>query len=66
MDTLSLTNETSWTINVMVEGKKVNFKVDTGTEVTAISEKNYRELKKPQLEKAGRKLCGSGRRPLIA
>ena len=37
LDTLSLTNETSWAINVMVEGGQVKFKVDTGAEVTAIS-----------------------------
>eukprot|EP00731_Ephydatia_muelleri_P021134 Em0013g861a len=30
LDTLSLTNETSWAINVMVEGGQVKFKVDTG------------------------------------
>ena len=29
LDTLSLTNETSWAINVMVEGGHVKFKVDT-------------------------------------
>ena len=64
LDTLSSTNETSWAINVMVEGEKVNFKVDTGVEITAISERNYRELKTPQLEKARRKLYGPERHPL--
>ena len=59
LNTLSLTNEISWAIKVMVEGGQVKFKVDTGAEVTAISE-NYRDLKKPKLEKAGRKLYGPG------
>ena len=47
-----------------VEGENLSFKVDTGAEVTAISEKSYREINKPQLEKAGRKLYGPGRYPL--
>eukprot|EP00731_Ephydatia_muelleri_P019117 Em0011g1157a len=64
LDTLSLASETSWTIKVKVEGENLSFKVDTGAEVTAISEKSYREINKPQLEKAGRKLYGPGRYPL--
>ena len=63
LDTLSLTNENSWAINVMVEGGQVKFKVDTGL-VTAISERSYSNLKKPQLEKAGKKLYGPGQYPL--
>ena len=39
LDSLSLTNEISWAINVMVEEGQVKFKVDTGAEVTAISER---------------------------
>ena len=61
----TLINETSWTINVMVEGGgQMKFKVDTGAEVTAISERSYKDLKKPQLEEAGRKLHGPGQYPL--
>ena len=33
-------------------------------EVTAISKRSYRDLKKPQLEKAGKKLYGPGQYPL--
>ena len=64
LETLSLASETSWTIKVKVEGENLSFKVDTGAEVTTISEKSYREINKPQLEKAGRKLYGPGRYPL--
>ena len=41
LDTLSLTNFRA--ISVTVEGEQVKFKVDTGAEVTAISERSYRD-----------------------
>ena len=37
LDTLSLTNKTSWAINVTVEGGQVKFKVDTGAEVGCVT-----------------------------
>ena len=60
LDTLSLASETFWTIKVEVEGENLSFKVDTGAEITAISEKCYRVINKPLLEKAGKKLYGPG------
>ena len=47
VDTSTL--ESQWTIKIHVNGKQVLFKVDTGAEVTAITEQTYLQLGKPPL-----------------
>ena len=47
-----------WNVTVFVDKQAVTFKVDTGAEVTAISDFSYRQLKGIQLNTASRVLCG--------
>ena len=47
-----------WNVTVFVDKQAVTFKVDTGAEVTAISDFSYRQLKGIHLNTASRVLCG--------
>ena len=42
--------QTSWTVDIAINGVFLTFKVDTGAEVTAISEQAYRALGRIKLE----------------
>ena len=64
LNTMSSEQEKSWSINLQMEEKEVCFKMDTGAEVTAISEKTYQLLKKDKLSKPERILYGPSRHPL--
>jgi len=59
-------SSTQWNISVTVGAHPVVFKVDTGAEATALSEKTYNLLHEsvPQLQKSTHKLCGANRAPL--
>ena len=48
----------------MINGKVIPFKLDTGAEVTAISEKALQSIGKPTLEKSTKQLCGPDKKPL--
>ena len=51
--------QTSWTVDIVVNGVFLTFKVDTGAEVTAISEQAYRTLGTIcKLEKTSKTLFG--------
>ena len=41
---VSSKQQSSWTMTLQVRGKEIRFKVDTGVEVTAISEETFRQL----------------------
>ena len=49
-----------WCVQIQVEKDPVTFKVDTGAEVTTMSETTFYSLKKsaPQLKKSNQTLCG--------
>ena len=49
---------TVWLSNVNLQGKEVQFKMDTGAEFTVISDKLYHTLNAGKLEKASRNLFG--------
>ncbi len=53
-----------WFTNLSLQGKKVQFKMDTGAEVTVISEKAYHTLSTGKLQKASRNLFGPTHQPL--
>ena len=54
----------SWNVQVMVKNK-VLFKIDTGAQVTAMSESAWNSLSHPgKLRKAKQRLCGPDRKPL--
>ena len=48
----------SWYTDLLLEGQEISFKLDTGAEVTAISEQAYRSLKGTALEKPSKALYG--------
>ena len=58
------TTQDPWIVDLVVQGHTISFKLDTGAEVTAITEKSYQSLGKPQLSKPSRVLCGPARQPL--
>ena len=49
---------------IAINGRKLNFKLDTGAEVTAISEQEYKKLDQPPLDPARSALYGPSRQPL--
>ena len=55
---------TVWLTNVQLQGKNVKFKMDTGAEVTVISEAVYHSLKNVQLEETSRGLYGPAHQSL--
>ena len=59
INTLEGAQDNIWEIKVLVEGKLIIFKVDTGAEVTVISEKPWKSLQldKP-LQNPNTFLCG--------
>ena len=56
-------NEKHWSVEVLIENDPVTFKVDTGAEVTALSDTTFHSLKHPelQLKKSNQTLCGPNR-----
>ena len=58
LGSVSTDNETSWTTTLRVTGKRIQFKLDTGAEVTAISENTYRTLGRIKLQQPTRSLLG--------
>ena len=51
-------HERSWTVDLDLNGKKIQFKLDTGAEVTAISEESLGKLKNISLRKPAKSLYG--------
>ena len=45
LDAIRTSQETSWSIKLHTKSHEVTFKIDTGAEVTATSEKVYQDLK---------------------
>ena len=65
LDTILNTQDTNfWTADVKVNNVTVTFKVDTGAEVTAISEETLTTLGSPQVTNPNKKLCGPNGQPL--
>ena len=57
-------NESTWMNTVRIAGEQSQFKLDTGAEVTAVSESTYRKLRGINLQKATRSLRGPAGQPL--
>ena len=62
----SVTSDKSsaWTVRIRLEEEEFPFKMDTGAEVTVISEDTYDALQRPTLDKPSRVLYGPARQPL--
>ena len=53
-----------WNSELLVDGKQVTFKIDTGAEVTAISKATWQSLGKPDLQSPSKLLYGPAKKPL--
>ena len=63
--TSSTSGETAWFADILVGKQKVTFKLDTGAEVTALSQGAYETLSgTPPLSTPTKILCGPSRKPL--
>ena len=58
------TGDNRWMTKILLQGKETTFKIDTGAEVTVISEETFRRLGKLSLKKAPKTLCGPTRQLL--
>ena len=65
LNTVVAHSENSWTAKVQVGSQYLMFKLDTGAEVTAITEDAYSSLQGVSLQKASKILYGPGRKPLM-
>ena len=64
LDTLSAPKNSTWIVDIQLNGHHTNFKLDTGAEVTAISEETYQMLRKPKLKTSTKVLYGPSQFPL--
>ena len=64
LSTLLAREETSWLTTVTVNSELMKFKVDTGAEVTALTEEALSQLGGIQLKSPSKVLCGPDRTPL--
>ena len=53
-----------WVVDLEVRGHIIPFKLDTGAEVTAITEQKYHRLGQPKLSSPSRVLYGPAHQPL--
>ena len=56
--------DTAWTSQIQLQGKEITLKMDTGAEVTVISEAIFHTLNRITMEKPTRCLYGPARQPL--
>ena len=65
LGTVTSNSQTSWIADLEMCGKTTKFKLDTGAEVTAISERSFQQLKRqPATNTPTKVLYGPSRRPL--
>ena len=65
LNTVTGNKGTVWSTTVTVGNEQITFKVDTGAEVTALSETTWKSMQtKPELRETKRILCGPDRQPL--
>ena len=64
LDTVSGDRSKAWIAKISVCDREVQFKLDTGAEVTAISERMWQMLGKPQLQTPKKQLFGPASEPL--
>ena len=57
-------SNTSWNTTVIVNGRQLPFKLDTGAEVTVTSDQALQLLNAKELQSSNKRLCGPDNRPL--
>ena len=55
-----------WTVSLLAGDETIPFKIDTGAQVTAISEETFRKLDRVKLKKLSKSLYGPGQHLLDA
>ena len=64
LDNITNSQEKSWFASIRMDGQSIDFKLDTGAEVTAISELTFQTLKHQVLQKPDKLLYGPSRQAL--
>ena len=64
MDTVNSSAQRAWFTTIRIEEKETKFKLDTGAEVTAITEETYQHLGRPQLVASDKVLYGPSQHSL--
>ena len=64
LDTISNDDNRVWNSELLVDGEKAIFKIDTGAEVTAISKATWQSLGEPDLQSPSKLLYGPAKKPL--
>ena len=64
LDAMTSASQNSWNTNVLLEKTSVNFKLDTGAEVTAITEETFKQLNGITMNKPSKSLHGPARQSL--
>ena len=64
LNTIDSAEDNTWNKTILVEGKQVCFKLDTGAEATVLSEEVMELLGVKQLKKPTKELCGPDQKPL--
>jgi predicted aspartyl protease len=60
LGTIDNTFNKAWTKKLCINNKKLNFKIDTGADVTVISDNYFKGIKGQTLIKSDKKLSGPG------
>lgn len=65
LDTITDSEQKGWTTVLIISGKQVSFKLDTGAEVTAISKNTWKELGEPAVTLSDKHLFGPSQQQLV-
>ena len=57
-------NTKPWVMDIQLNGESIEFKIDTGADVTVIPAATYKASRDKRLQPAGRILCGPSQHPL--
>ena len=64
LDVVQTGNNTVWTATIQLNQQQITFKLDTGAEVTAVSQRVYESLPNVKLQKSSRALMGPAQQKL--
>lgn len=64
LDSVTVTEDGSWTVEIRMKQQVISFKMDTGAEVTAIGKETYQLLGEPKLYKPAKILYGPAHQTL--
>lgn len=65
LDTITDSEQKGWTTVLIINGKQISFKLDTGAEVTAISKNTWKELGEPAVTPSDKHLFGPAQQQLV-